>query len=87
MSCRTWMAVAMTRRPKQVVRHFWMANMPARKRGSGNQDIRKRSAKYKEAVRRKIGVYHRFVQLGCIAQGLGQRLDLPHAKRQRTRLH
>jgi hypothetical protein len=50
--------------------HFWMANMPARKRASGNQDIRKRSAEYKKAVRRKIGAYHRFVQLGCIAQGL-----------------
>lgn len=50
--------------------HFWMADMPARKRGSGNQDIRKRSTAYKKAVRRKLGAYHRFVQLGCIAQGL-----------------
>lgn len=50
--------------------HFWMLDMPARKRGSGNQDIRKRSTDYKKAVRRKIGAYHRFVQLACIAQGL-----------------
>lgn len=50
--------------------HFWMFDMPARKRGSGNQDIRKRSTDYKNAVRRKIGAYHRFVQLACIAQGL-----------------
>ncbi len=56
--------------------HFWMANMPARKRGSGNQDIRKRSTEYKLAVRRKIGAYHRFVQLGCIAQGLLQLLAI-----------
>jgi len=56
--------------------HFWMANMPARKRGSGNQDIRKRSTEYKKAVRRKIGAYHRFVQLGCIAQGLLQLLAI-----------
>ncbi len=56
--------------------HFWMANMTARKRGSGNQDIRKRSTEYKLAVRRKIGAYHRFVQLGCIAQGLLQLLAI-----------
>lgn len=56
--------------------HFWMANMSARKHGSGNQDIRKRSTEYKEAVRRKIGAYHRFVQLGCIAQGLLQLLAI-----------
>jgi hypothetical protein len=56
--------------------HFWMANMTARKSGSGNQDIRKRSTEYKLAVRRKIGAYHRFVQLGCIAQGLLQLLAI-----------
>jgi len=56
--------------------HFWMAKM--RRRGSGNQDIRKRSRRYKEAVRRKIAAYHRLVQLGCIAQGLLQLLALEH---------
>lgn len=50
--------------------HFWMAKMTARTRGSGNQDIRKRSSEYKNAVRRKMSTYHRFVQLACIAQGL-----------------
>ncbi len=58
--------------------HLWMAKMQRRKRGSGNQDIRKRSRRYKEAVRRKIAAYHRFVQLGCIAQGLLQLLALEH---------
>jgi hypothetical protein len=58
--------------------HLWMAKMRRRKRGSGNQDIRKRSRRYKEAVRRKIAAYHRFVQLGCIAQGLLQLLALEH---------
>jgi len=56
--------------------HFWLARMAPRKRGSGNQDIRKRSAAYKAAVRRKLAAYHRFVQLGCIAQGLLQLLAL-----------
>jgi hypothetical protein len=58
--------------------HFWMAKIQRRKRGSGNQDIRKRSRRYKEAVRRKLAAYHRFVQLGCIAQGLLQLLALEH---------
>jgi hypothetical protein len=58
--------------------HLWMEKMRQRKRGSGNQDIRKRSRDYKDAVRRKIAAYHRFVQLGCIAQGLLQLLALTH---------
>jgi hypothetical protein len=58
--------------------HLWMEKMRPRKRGSGNQDIRKRSREYKDAVRRKIAAYHRFVQLGCIAQGLLQLLALTH---------
>jgi len=58
--------------------HFWMAKMRRRPRGSGNQDIRKRSRLYKRQVRRKIAAYHRFVQLGCIAQGLLQLLALEH---------
>ena len=58
--------------------HFWMAKMRRRPRSSGNQDIRKRSRSYKDAVQRKIAAYHRFVQLGCIAQGLLQLLALEH---------
>jgi hypothetical protein len=58
--------------------HFWMAKMCRRPRSSGNQDIRKRSRSYQDAVRRKIDAYHRFVQLGCIAQGLLQLLALEH---------
>jgi hypothetical protein len=58
--------------------HFWMAKMRRRPRGSGNQDIRKQPRRYKDSVRRKIAAYHRFVQLGCIAQGLLQLLALEH---------
>ena len=58
--------------------HFWMAKMRRRPRGSGNQDIRKQPRRYKDDVRRKIAAYHRFVQLGCIAQGLLQLLALEH---------
>jgi len=56
--------------------HFWMSSMAPRNRGSGNQDIRKKSTRYQQALRRKIAAYHRFVQLGCIAQGLLQLLAL-----------
>jgi hypothetical protein len=58
--------------------HFWMAKMHRRRRGSGNQDIRKQPRRYQEKVRRKLAAYHRFVQLGCIAQGLLQLLALEH---------
>jgi len=54
--------------------HFWMRAMTPRQRGSGNQDLRKRPRRYKEAVQREIAAYHRFVQLACIAQGLLQLL-------------
>jgi hypothetical protein len=56
--------------------HFWMAGMSTRKRASKNQDIRKRSRVYQDAVRRKLAAYHRFVQLGCVAQGLLQLLAI-----------
>ena len=41
--------------------------MPARKRGSGNPSLRKRSTEYENAVCREVGARPRFVQLGCIA--------------------
>ena len=56
--------------------HFWMSDMPKRRRGQGDQDIRRKPERYKEHVRRKIAAYHRYIQLGCIAQGLLQHLAL-----------
>jgi hypothetical protein len=41
--------------------HFWMKPI---KRGSGNQNIAGKPEKYKQAVKRKIDAYHRYVQLG-----------------------
>lgn len=59
--------------------HFWMRTMTPRKRGArGAQDLLKKSRLYKDHVRRKIRAYHRFVQLGCIAQGLLQLLAIQH---------
>ena len=49
---------------------FWMKGMKPTKRGEGNREVWKMSSQYKTNVKRKIGAYHRHVQLGCIAQGL-----------------
>lgn len=55
--------------------HFWMSDMtPISRRRSGNQHLHMKSEEYRRHVRRKIDAYHRYVQLGCIAQGLQQHL-------------
>jgi hypothetical protein len=58
--------------------HFWMMAMDPIKRRSGNQHLHHRSLDYREAVLRKMAAYHRYVQLGCIAQGILQHLALNH---------
>jgi hypothetical protein len=55
--------------------HFWMAPMTPLRRVSGNQYLHHKSDAYRNAVRRKIGAYHRHMQLGLIAQGLLQILS------------
>ena len=55
--------------------HFWMAAMKPLRRVSGNQYLHRESDGYRDAVRRKIGAYHRHIQLGLIAQGLLQILS------------
>jgi hypothetical protein len=56
--------------------HFWMRDMKPIKRISGNQYLHRTSDNYRRLVRRKIEAYHRYVQLGCITQGLLQYLSL-----------
>jgi len=56
--------------------HFWMMAMTSIKRRSGNQYMHHRTKWYRDAVLRKMDAYHRYVQLGCIAQGLLQHLAL-----------
>jgi hypothetical protein len=56
--------------------HFWMMPMRPITRGSGNQNLSSKSAEYRQKVRRKMEAYHRYVQLGCIAQGLLQYLAI-----------
>ena len=60
--------------------HFWMKAMKPIRRREGKQYLHKKSETYRKAVKRKMEAYHRFVQLGCIAQGLLQYLSLVHGK-------
>lgn len=59
--------------------HFWMMAMTPIKRWSGNQHVHRKPEEYRDAVRRKIGAYHCYVQLGCIAQGILQHLAINHS--------
>lgn len=72
---------------KQAVRevgtysyHFWMKNMKKIKRNGKNQYLHRNTEKYRKAVLRKLDAYHRFVQIGIIAQGLLQYLSCCHTK-------
>jgi hypothetical protein len=52
--------------------HFWMASMTKISSRSGNQHLHHKSEAYRIAVRRKLGAYHRHIQIGLIAQGILQ---------------
>ena len=56
--------------------HFWMKNMTPIRRSSGNQYLHRKSEQYRKAIRRKLDAYHRFIQIGLIAQGLLQYLSV-----------
>lgn len=60
--------------------HFWMKAMKPIRRREGKQYLHKKSDSYRKAVKRKVEAYHRFVQLGCIAQGLLLYLSLVYGK-------
>ena len=56
--------------------HFWMMCMTPIRRRSGNQHLHHKTEKYREMVRNKVAAYHRYIQLGCIAQGFLQYLSV-----------
>ena len=56
--------------------HFWMKPMKPIKRCSGDQNVVGKPEEYRRAVERKMDAYHRYVQIGCIAQGLLQHLAI-----------
>jgi hypothetical protein len=52
--------------------HFWMMSMTPLRKASGDQYLHRKSDRYRNKVRRKLNAYHRFIQIGLIAQGLLQ---------------
>jgi hypothetical protein len=56
--------------------HFWMSAMTPLRRHQGNQHLHRKSAHYRQQVRRKFAAYERHIQIGLIAQGLLQYLAL-----------
>lgn len=50
--------------------HFWMAKMRPIKRNDSKQYLHRKDKNYRDAVRRKMDAYHRFIQIGLIAQGI-----------------
>lgn len=60
--------------------HFWLRAMPKISRGSSTRHLHRTSEPYREAVRRKLGAYHRHIQIGLIAQGLLQALAIEHPR-------
>ena len=56
--------------------HFWMMTMKPLSRRSGNQYLHRTFDDHRRLVCRKLDAYHRYVLLGCIAQGLLQYLAL-----------
>jgi DDE superfamily endonuclease len=61
--------------------HFWMMHMTPIRRRSGNQHLHHKSDEYRKMVKFKMAAYHRYVQLGCIAQGLLQYLSVAFGSR------
>ena len=54
--------------------HFWMRHMVPLLHRNGNQYLHRRSARYRDQVRRKIHAYHVFMQAAVVAHGLLQYL-------------
>jgi hypothetical protein len=50
--------------------HFWMNEMTPQKRNGGNQYMHRKTEEYRKAVQRKLDAYHRFIQVGLVAQGI-----------------
>jgi hypothetical protein len=50
--------------------HFWMKGMTPLERNVGDQHLHRKTKAYRGAVQRKMDAYHRFMQLGLVAQGI-----------------
>jgi hypothetical protein len=56
--------------------HFWMRGMEPIRRGTGDQYLHRKTAEYREQVKRKLHAYHVYIQAGLVAQGLLQYLSV-----------
>jgi hypothetical protein len=61
--------------------HFWMKQMRPLRKGSGNQYLHRETPAYRPQIKRKMAASHRYVQRGCIAQGLLQYLSVTFGKK------
>ena len=61
--------------------HFWMRTMKRIGRKGKTQFLHHEDDCYRENVRRKMDAYHRYIQLGLIAQGCLQYLSCCHTQR------
>ncbi len=55
--------------------HFWMKGMIPIRKASKDQYLHRKSDAYRNAVIRKLDAYHRFIQVGLVAQGILQYLS------------
>lgn len=56
--------------------HFWMRTMDPIRRGQSDQYLHRKTAQYREQVKRKLHAYHVYIQAGLVAQGLLQYLSV-----------
>ena len=52
--------------------HFWMRSMDKIGSRSGDQYLHRKTDQYRDAIRRKLAAYHRFIQIALISQGVLQ---------------
>jgi len=52
--------------------HFWMRTMHKIGPRSGDQYLHRKTDQYRDAIRRKLAAYHRFIQIALISQGVLQ---------------
>lgn len=60
--------------------HFWMKALPPLRKGSGNPYLHRETEPYRQQIKRKVAAYHRYIQLGGIAQGLLPYLSVTFGK-------
>ena len=69
-----------TRQIGSFAYHFWMKDMIPLRYHNGNQYLHRKSADYRNRVKRKMRAYHAFIQAGVVAQGLLQYLAVAAPK-------